>query len=116
LNIILIEESEWTGGSSGLVGVPGLTIGDVGISGDTMWFYFVWVVALSCLFLSKNLVESGWGRNLRSMHASPAASESMGINTGSYRLTAFVISALFAGLSGALYACYMSFVSPAVFT
>lgn len=116
LNIILIEESDWTGGSSGLSGIPGLAIGDFAITGDTIWFYFVWVIALVCLYVSKNLVQSGWGRNLRSMHASHSAAEAMGINTGSYRLTAFVISALFAGLSGGLYACYMSFVSPAVFT
>lgn len=115
LNIVLIEESEWTGGSSGLSGIPGLSFASMSLSGDTAWYYFVWAIALLSLFLCRNLVHSGWGRNLRSMHASQAASESMGIHTGRYRLQAFVISSLFAGLSGGLYACYMSFISPAVF-
>ncbi|MEX2103719.1 MAG: branched-chain amino acid ABC transporter permease, partial [Bacilli bacterium] len=75
-----------------------------------------WLIAIACLFLGSNLVKSGWGRNLRSMHASKEASEAMGIDTGRYRLQAFVISAIFGGLSGGLYACYMSFISPAVFS
>jgi branched-chain amino acid transport system permease protein len=115
VNIVLIEESEWTGGPSGLIGVPGLSIGEFAISGDTVWFYFVWTIVLLGVWLLRNLVQSGWGRNLRSIQASVAAAESMGIPSGRYRMSAFVISALFAGLSGGLYACYMSFISPAIF-
>ncbi|WP_019121481.1 branched-chain amino acid ABC transporter permease [Brevibacillus massiliensis] len=115
VNIVLIEETEWTGGSSGLIGIPALQAGPLQVSGDAAWFALVWIVAIVCLILCSNLVKSGWGRNLRSMHASQAASEAMGIDTGRYRLQAFVISGMFAGLSGGLYACYMGFVSPAVF-
>ncbi|NGQ96128.1 branched-chain amino acid ABC transporter permease [Brevibacillus sp. SYP-B805] len=115
INIILIEESEYTGGSSGLIGIPGLQLGSMSISGDAAWFVFVWILAMISLVLCNNLVNSAWGRNLRSMHASQAASEAMGIDTGRYRLQAFVISGMFAGLGGGLYACYMSFISPAVF-
>lgn len=116
INIVLIEEGDWTGGSSGLVGIPGLQFGSFPIAGDEVWFPFVWIVTFLSLFLCHNLVRSAWGRNLRSIHASQAASEAMGIDTGRYRLQAFVISGMFGGLSGGLYACYISFISPAVFT
>jgi len=115
INIILVEEQAWTGGSSGLAGIPTLTLGGYPIAGDANWFILIWLVVFISLFLVHNLVNSAWGRNLRSMHASAAASEAMGIDTGRYRLQSFVISGMFGGLSGGLYACYMSFISPAVF-
>ncbi|MFS0646374.1 branched-chain amino acid ABC transporter permease [Siminovitchia sp. 179-K 8D1 HS] len=115
INIILIEESTLTGGSSGLLGIPGFSIGNFALASESMWFYFIWTIVILVVLLSRNLVKSGWGRNLRSMNSSLIASQSMGINTGKYKVKAFVISASFAGLSGGLYASYMGFISPAVF-
>lgn len=116
INIILIEESELTGGPSGLIGVPSFEIGSFSIASDIAWFYVVAAIGLIVFLLTKNLVQSPWGRNLRSIQDSSIASESMGINIGQYKLTAFVVSAVFAGLSGGLYASYMSFISPAIFS
>ncbi|MEH7883929.1 branched-chain amino acid ABC transporter permease [Bacillus sp. JJ1609] len=116
INIVLIEESQMTGGPSGLIGVPSLTIGSFSIASDIAWFYVIAFIDLIVFILTKNLVQSSWGRNLRSIQDSAVASQSMGINIGQYKLTAFVVSAVFAGLSGGLYASYMSFISPAIFS
>jgi branched-chain amino acid transport system permease protein len=116
INIVLIEESQLTGGPSGLIGVPSWGIGSFSIASDTAWFYVVAFISLIVFILTKNLVQSSWGRNLRSIQDSAVASQSMGINIGQYKLTAFVVSAVFAGLSGGLYASYMSFISPAIFS
>ncbi|MGA9226045.1 MAG: branched-chain amino acid ABC transporter permease, partial [Mesobacillus sp.] len=116
INIVLIEESQMTGGPSGLIGVPSLTIGSFSIASDIAWFYVIAFIGLIVFILTKNLVQSSWGRNLRSIQDSAVASQSMGINIGQYKLTAFVVSAVFAGLSGGLYASYMSFISPAIFS
>ncbi|MBT2639713.1 branched-chain amino acid ABC transporter permease [Bacillus sp. ISL-39] len=116
INIVLIEESQLTGGPSGLIGVPSLGIGSFSIASDTAWFYVVAFISLIVFILTRNLVQSSWGRNLRSIQDSAVASQSMGINIGQYKLTAFVVSAVFAGLSGGLYASYMSFISPAIFS
>lgn len=116
INIVLIEESQMTGGPSGLIGVPSLAIGSFSIASDFAWFYVIAFIGLIVFILTKNLVQSSWGRNLRSIQDSAVASQSMGINIGHYKLTAFVVSAVFAGLSGGLYASYMSFISPAIFS
>ncbi|WP_409271416.1 branched-chain amino acid ABC transporter permease [Neobacillus sp. SCS-31] len=116
INIILIEESELTGGPSGLIGIPSLSIGSFSITSDIAWFYVVVLIGVIAFILMKNLVQSPWGRNLRSIQDSSIASQSMGIHVGQYKMTAFVISAVLAGLSGGLYASYMSFISPAIFS
>ncbi|WP_442598537.1 branched-chain amino acid ABC transporter permease [Neobacillus sp. D3-1R] len=116
INIILIEESELTGGPSGLIGVPSFEIGSFSVASDMTWFYMIALIAVIVFLLTKNLLKSSWGRNLRSIQDSPIASQSMGINIGKYKLSAFVVSAVFAGLSGGLYASYMSFISPAIFS
>jgi branched-chain amino acid transport system permease protein len=116
INIILMEQSDWTGGPSGMMDIPGIAIGSWTLSGDTGWYYTIWIAALCCIFLLDNLLNTAWGRNLRAMHTSQTAAEAMGVQTTRYRLQAFVISAVLAGLSGALYSHYMGFISPALFS
>ncbi|WP_126428298.1 branched-chain amino acid ABC transporter permease [Brevibacillus marinus] len=115
-NIFLLEQSELTGGPSGLVGIPSFQVFGLELSSERGWFYFVWLVALAVILLVRNLVNSAWGRTLQAVHASSAAAEAMGVHVGRYRWQAFIISAVLAALSGSLYAHYMTFISPELFT
>lgn len=115
-HIFLLEQSEWTGGPSGLVGIPSFQVWGVELSSERGWFYLVWLVAIGTILLVRNLVNSAWGRTLQAVHASSAAAEAMGVHVGRYRWQAFIISAVLASLSGSLYAHYMTFISPDLFT
>lgn len=116
INIIMQEQGKWTGGPSGMANIPPLSMNGFILQGDWNWYYVIWAVTLVCIFLLNNLVKSSWGRNLRSMHASKTAAEAMGVQTSRYRLQAFIICAVLAGLSGGLYAHYMGFISPSLFS
>jgi branched-chain amino acid transport system permease protein len=52
------------------------------------------------------------GRALRAIHGSELAANSLGVNTSSYKVKVFVLSAVYASIAGSLYAHYITFISP----
>ncbi|MCL5108451.1 MAG: branched-chain amino acid ABC transporter permease [Chloroflexi bacterium] len=113
--IILVEAKDFTGGPSGLPGIPSLTLGGFEFDSDRKYYYLVWAVCLGVLFLSQNIVNSRPGRALRAIHASEAAARSLGVDVASFKVLVFTLSAVYAGLAGGLYAHYTTFVSPQPF-
>jgi branched-chain amino acid transport system permease protein len=76
-------------------------------------------LSLFCAFLlfwfAVNVINSKLGRALRSIRDSEAASMAMGINTSSYKLLSFVLSAFYAGIGGGLYSIVMRQIYPGNF-
>lgn len=107
---------EWTGGPTGLPGVPHLAIGSFVFDNDVRYFYLVWFFVVVVMVLALNLVNSRIGRALRSIHSSEEAAESLGVDTARYKLQVLIVSAVFASLAGSLRAHYNLHVSPASFT
>lgn len=104
-----------TGGPSGFVGIPPLEVAGFAFDSDLSFFYLVWSVVVLVLLISMNLIHSRVGRALMALHASDKAAQSMGINIVRYKLFVFVLSAIFAGIAGVLYAHYLNFVAPSSF-
>ncbi|MBM4274275.1 MAG: branched-chain amino acid ABC transporter permease [Deltaproteobacteria bacterium] len=113
--IVLNEAQPWTGGPSGLSGIPSLSLG--GLKLDTPWrlYLLIWLTVWAILLISANLVDSRTGRALRALHDSEAAARSLGVDTARLKLQVFVWSALYASLAGSLYAHTLNFVAPASF-
>ena len=112
------SRNEWkvyTGGPTGLPGIPRLTLSGVPLKGDVVYYYLVWACALAALALGLNIVNSRFGRALRAIRASEPAAQSLGIAVGRYKLLTFVVSAVYASVAGSLYVHYMNFVSPRAF-
>src|SRR4029078_4971670 len=63
-------------------------------------------------FLFQRLAASAWGRAMVAVRDSEIAARSIGLNPVSIKTAAFAISAVFAGLAGALFAPLMMFVAP----
>ena len=113
--LVFGEFRNWTGGSTGLPGVPRLAVGSFVFEGDVAYYYLVWGVVILLMALSLNVVNSRVGRALRAIHASEMAADSVGIDAGHYKLQVLVLSAVYASLAGSLYVHYMRFVSPQPF-
>ncbi|MEW6347594.1 MAG: branched-chain amino acid ABC transporter ATP-binding protein/permease [Thermodesulfobacteriota bacterium] len=113
--IIMIQWDEFTGGPSGLPGIPSLTIGNWAFDSDLKTYCLVGTVAFLSIVVALNLVDSRVGRGLRALHGSEVAANCMGVRIKHYKVKVFVLSAVFASLAGSLYAHYMSFVSPKTF-
>jgi branched-chain amino acid transport system permease protein len=113
--IVLNEATDLTGGPSGLTGIPKLTIAGFPVATDLGFYYVVWGAALLLFLLAQNLVRSRLGRALRAIHTSETAAAVLGVDTERYKIGVFILSALYAAVAGALYAHYVSFVSPGSF-
>lgn len=116
VEILLLELPELTGGVVGLRGIPRLSIGPYVLRSDGDFFLLVWGVALLVIAFTLGLLRSYIGRLLRAIDANETAAACMGLSVADLKLRIFVWSAALAGLAGGLYAHYMTYISPTVFT
>jgi len=110
--ILFREWSRFTGGDSGLVGIPPLAFGPVSFDSGRAYFFLVWAVVLASFAICERLVDSRVGRALRAIHDSKNAAAAMGIDTARMKIRIFVLSSALAALAGFLYAHLVSFISP----
>ena len=113
--IMFREMSQYTGGASGLVGIPPLNIGGWTLSSSSDYFFLVWGLLLVVIVLSLNIVDSQVGRAFKAIHDSEIAALSLGIDTSRLKLKVFVLSAVYASVAGSIYAHYITFISPSSF-
>ncbi len=102
---VLILNVDAVGGARGLPGIPG-------------WASFFWVGAgvLAVVLVSRHLAHSTHGRALFAIRDDEIAAEALGVDCTRYKVFAFVLGAFFAGVSGGLFAHYLSYLNPATFT
>ena len=110
--ILIRQWSTVTGGDSGLVGIPSLSLGPLSLASGKAYFYLVWAVVLMCFVICERVVDSRVGRALRAIHDGEHVAAAMGIDTSRLKVGVFVLSAIFAALAGFLYAHLVSFISP----
>jgi branched-chain amino acid transport system permease protein len=109
------ETISLTGGPSGFTDIPPLTFFGMEIDSDLAWYWLTAAALTAVLVVSLNLIHSKVGRALRAIHTSEKAAQTTSIDIARYKLFVFVLSGAFAGLAGALYAHYLSFVAPSSF-
>ncbi len=115
LNIIFNEAQTWTGGPSGLSGIPSLSLLGWPLNTPRKMYALIWLTVWLILLISANLVNSRSGRALRALHDSEAAAQSLGVDTARVKLRIFIWSALYASLAGSLYAYTLNFIAPSSF-
>jgi branched-chain amino acid transport system permease protein len=99
----------------GLLGLKSLTIGDVNIGQGRLFFVLTWAILLAGAVALLNLLDSRPGRAIRSLKGGSQMAEAMGINTFRYKVTIFVLAALFACVAGWLLAHFQRTVNPSAF-
>ncbi len=112
VNILMGELDQFTGGHDGLMGIPPLSVGGLSFDNDLKNFYLIWSFVFVCMLMARNLLNSRVGRALRAIYGSEVAANSLGVNTADYKVKVFVLSAMYASISGSLYAHYITFISP----
>ena len=112
---VLTQTPGLSGGDVGLSGIPALGVGSLTLTSHRGYAYLVWVAAAVVLLVSRNITRSRPGRGLRAMATAPAAASATGVNVVSYRLRDFALSAAYAGLAGGIYAFFLGYISPDAF-
>jgi len=111
INIILNSEEELTGGSDGMSVDPFAIFGFV-FTQSWQWYILASILLLFFVWVMENIIDSPMGRILRSIHDSPKASGSVGVDISYYKSLVFVISVVIATIAGSLYAFFSGFISP----
>lgn len=113
--IVFNETIDYTGGPSGLSGIPSLSAGSITFDSDVKNYYLIWSFTLVVCLLAINLANSRIGRALRAIHDSEVAARVLGVNARLLKVQIFALSAMISALAGSLYAHTMTFISPASF-
>ena len=85
------------------------------VSGTTAFYYLALSVGALATLAVWAIVRSPAGRNMIAIRENETLAESVGIPTWRYKLIVFMLSAVFAGVGGSLYAHYLTVVSPLTF-
>ena len=81
---------------------------------ERLW-YLGLVLAIAAYWFAKNLLRSRPGRALMTLRDSEVAAAVMGVDVQRYKARVFLVSSMYAGLSGVLYALYIGSVAPESF-
>ncbi|MFE4523751.1 ATP-binding cassette domain-containing protein [Cytobacillus firmus] len=115
--ITLEVAKEWssvTGGVMGMSSIPSPQLGTFTFLGiQTGLAYYYWIVLLMAAFflwMFKNFVQSYMGRSFLAVHRSELSAASIGISAKYVKQLGYTISALMAGVAGALYAHLMGYI------
>jgi len=115
--IVLMNYSELTQGEAGITGIPkpGSKDGLFNFRDRQVYYYFVLIIAVLATILAAALVRSRIGKTLVAIRQNEDLVGAVGIAAWKYKLFAFVASAMYGGLAGAIYAHYQSFINPEIF-
>lgn len=114
---IVISQSQVTGGTSGMVTLPALSIGDYRLTSDgRIGYYYVALGLLcsACAFLHL-VVRSRLGRAIVALRDAKYAAIARGVPEARTRALTLAASGLFTGIAGGLYGAYVRVASPDIF-
>jgi len=104
------------GGHTGITGIPSLQLFDLELKSGREFFYLIWAVLLLIVLATRNLLDSREGRAIRALRGGSLMAEAMGVNTPRAKIVIFTVAALYASVSGWLYAHLQRFVNPTPFS
>jgi branched-chain amino acid transport system permease protein len=113
--VVIFTWTEVTGGENGLtfsrppLALPGLF--SLPFTAQSLHWFVLAVVTLSYLIL-RRITQSPFGMVLQSIRENEARTRAIGYPTERYKIVAVMLSGVFAGLSGVLYALQNQFAAP----
>lgn len=116
MRIAFVEAKSITGGPDGFSRIPLASVGSFEFASPESIYWLVWGFAALAILISFNIVAGRPGRSMRALHGSELGAMASGVDLVGLKVRVFVISAVFAGIAGSLYAATVGFVSPSTFT
>ncbi|MDD5723886.1 MAG: branched-chain amino acid ABC transporter permease [Syntrophales bacterium] len=119
IRIILENWNEFSFGPSGIANIPRPSLFgiDLSVHNATIYIYYIMIgLCLLTIFVVNRLQDSRIGRAWIALREDETACQAMGIDKTKTKLTAFALGAMWAGMSGVVFAAKTTFVNPASFT
>lgn len=116
VRIVMVNWTPVTNGTAGILGIESPVI--LGFAFDTLkkYYFLIVVFAVLGLIYQKVIISTRTGRAFVAIREDNEAAELTGINVTNYKIKAFVLSAIYCGVAGCLYAMMIKYVSPDTFT
>ena len=110
--LIIMNWNSLTRGPLGISGIPTPLLFGERIFMPRPYYYLILIIDTVVIFGLSRIVDSRFGRALKSIREDQEAAAANGVNVAFYKIAAFMISAGIAGLAGGFYAHYMRYISP----
>ena len=88
----------------------------LGLSDITFYFYINLIITVIFTLITYNIVSSYMGRAFIAIRDNDIAAEILGVNLTYYKLLSFAISSFYVGVQGGLYALFLGYLEPNMFT
>ena len=112
---VFVNWVQVTGGSTGIAGIPAPAVLGVSFE-EPQYFVILSSLALGLAALAYTLLmRSSYGRVLHAVRLNELAAGAVGRNVLKMKLGISAVSGVYAGLAGALYAVFMSYIDPSSF-
>lgn len=116
--IVRLVEINWmdlTNGPLGINGIPKPELFGIKLSSPRAYYYMCLLLVVLTIVVIRNILQSRVGCALGTIRGDENAAKFMGVNIFRYKIMAFMISAGIAGLAGAFFAQYVTFIDPTSF-
>ncbi|MGI6224667.1 MAG: branched-chain amino acid ABC transporter permease [Peptococcales bacterium] len=114
--LILLNWTPVTKGAAGLTGIPYPQLFSLNITSEQHFYYLILAFVALGTYIATRLAKSKIGRTFSAIREDDLAAEAMGVPVNYYKISAFVISAMFAGLAGGIFGAFSGVASPDNFT
>ncbi|MCK4258462.1 MAG: branched-chain amino acid ABC transporter permease [Halanaerobiales bacterium] len=112
--IIRLTILNWTSLTRGPMGIPGIpfpTLFGFRLTTNTHFYYIILAIAVIMLFATNRVLNSRIGRAWIAIREDETAARSMGVATFKYKLLNLIYGTFWAGVAGAFYAFFASYIS-----
>ena len=114
--LVLLNWLALTRGPLGIPAIPGPALFGLDLGTPARQYYVVLALVVLTALVVSRLVNSRFGEAIQAIREDELAAEAMGVPTTALKVLTFTISAAIAGVAGAFFAHYTSFISPSSFT
>ena len=115
VHVGFVEWRSLTGGQDGISDIQPLRLASLALGSDAAMYPLAWLACLAGMVLAHNLVRSPAGLSMRTVAESEAVAGAIGIASAGLKRQIMALSGAYAGLSGALYAHWLGYISPGPF-
>lgn len=116
VRLVILNWTPVTKGAAGLTGIPIVKLFSIKILSEQSFYYFILFFVVLGVYVAYRLAHSKIGRTFSAIREDELAAQAMGVPVNKYKISAFVISAVFAGVAGAIYGVFSGVASPDNFT
>lgn len=116
IRLVELNSMKLTNGPLGISRIPPLNFFGIVFKSSRRVYFVILVLVVLTVIVIYRLVNSRMGLAIMSIRDDDIAASSIGINVFTYKVMVFIISAMIAGVAGAFYAHYISYIDPTGFT